>query len=52
METMSKLDELAFAHSVSSVDFVGGGKRLFVLTSDQSAYLIEPKKSLKASDVH
>jgi hypothetical protein len=52
METMSKLDELAFAHSVSSVDFVGDGKNLFVLTSDQCAYLIEPQKSSKASDVH
>jgi hypothetical protein len=47
LATMSKSDQLSFAHNISSVDFVENGKRLFVLTSDQSAYLVQYANSPK-----
>ncbi|HKM66447.1 MAG TPA: M48 family metalloprotease [Candidatus Acidoferrum sp.] len=41
LETMEKTDEFAFSSQVSMAAFVGG-KRLFVLTADQTGYLLEP----------
>lgn len=42
MASMTKLDEFAFSSAVRMVQFLNDGKRLFVLTSRQSAYLLEP----------
>jgi hypothetical protein len=52
LNTMSISDEFTFAHNISSVDFAGNGKQLFVLTSDQSAYLLEPRTSLRPATAH
>lgn len=46
LKTMSLADEFTFAHNISSVDFVANGRRLLVLTSDQTAYLLEPRGTI------
>jgi hypothetical protein len=41
VDSMEKTDDFAFASNISMATFLEGGKKLFVLTADQSGYLLQ-----------
>jgi tricorn protease-like protein len=42
--TLKRRDEFAFAHEISFARFSADGQRLFVLTNDQVAYVLDIAK--------
>ena len=50
LNTREKLDEFTFASDVDFDQFSKDGKRLFVLTADQTAYFLDISNPVRPSD--